>query len=72
MTNTEISAREWIMGNGPKKKGEFYDRLLYLVWAEGRHSSARIQKRELGGPWQEALEQLIKVSSMCPQNEVYN
>ena len=66
MTDTEISAREQIMGNGPKKKGEIYDRLLYLVCAEGRRSSVRIQKRERGGPWQEALEQLIKVSSMCP------
>lgn len=70
MTDTEISAGGGLWATVPKKKGEIYDRLLYLVWAEGRRSSARIREREDGGPWQEALEQLIKVSSMCSQNKV--
>lgn len=53
-----------------KKKGEICDRLPDLVGAEGSSNSVRIQEREFGCPWQEAVEQLIKVSSVCSQNEV--
>lgn len=48
-----------------KKKGEICDRLPDLVGAEGSSNSVRIQEREFGCPWQEAVEQLIKVSSVC-------
>ena len=53
-----------------KKKGEICDRLPDLVGAEGSSNSVRIQEREFGCPWQKAVEQLIKVSSVCSQNEV--
>lgn len=53
----------------PKKKKLVID-LPDLVGAEGSSNCIRIQGREFRCPWQGAVVQLIKVSSVCAQNEV--
>lgn len=68
-SDAEISTREWGTGNHPQEE-ETCDRLPDLAGAEGSSNCIRIQGREFRCLWQGAVVQLIKVSSVCAQNEV--
>lgn len=64
-----MSTREWGTGNHPQEE-EICDRLPDLAGNEGSSNCIRIQGKEFRCPWQKAVVQLIKVSSVCAQNEV--